>query len=97
MALKFSVGLQGSYPIRDYIAKAQKIALYGFDEIHAYDDPMFKPTWPIPTLNGEHTERIAIGPGIITPQIVHPCYHASNLAELDELTGGCAVLPHLRR
>lgn len=91
MALKFSIALQGSYPIRDYIAKAQKIERYGFDEIHVYDDLMFKPTWPILTLMGEHTERIAIGPGIITPQIVHPCYHAGNLAELDELTNGRAV------
>ncbi|MCC7256968.1 MAG: LLM class flavin-dependent oxidoreductase [Gammaproteobacteria bacterium] len=91
MALKFSIGLQGSYPIRDYIAKAQKIERYGFDEIHVYDDLMFKPTWPILTLIGEHTERILVGPGIITPQIVHPCYHAGNLAELDELTGGRAV------
>lgn len=91
MALKFSVALQGSYPIRDYIDKAQRIESYGFDEIHVYDDLMFKPTWPLLTLIGEHTDRIQVGPGIITPQIVHPCYHAGNLAELDELTGGRAV------
>lgn len=92
MAIKFSIGLQGSYPIRDYIDKAQRIEAYDFDEIHVYDDLMFKPTWPLLTLIGEHTSRIKVGPGIITPQIVHPCYHAGNLAELDELTGGRAVL-----
>lgn len=92
MTVKFSVGLQGSYPIRDYINKAQRIESYGFDEIHVYDDLMFKPTWPILTLIGEHTDKIKVGPGIITPQIVHPCYHAGNLAELDELTDGRAVL-----
>ena len=92
MTIKFSVGLQGSYPIRDYIIKAQRIEDYGFDEIHVYDDLMFKPTWPILTLIGEHTDKIKVGPGIITPQIVHPCYHAGNLAELDELTDGRAVL-----
>lgn len=91
MGLKFSVALQGSYPIRDYIDKARRIEAYGFDEIHVYDDLMFKPTWPILTLIGEHTERIQVGPGIITPQVVHPAYHAGNLAELDELTGGRAV------
>ena len=52
---------------------------------------MFKPTWPLLTLIGEHTDEIEVGPGIITPQIVHPCYHAGMLAELDELTGGRAV------
>jgi 5,10-methylenetetrahydromethanopterin reductase len=92
MSIKFSIAMQGSYPIRDYIGKAQKIERYGFDEIHVYDDLMFKPAWPILTLIGEHTERIKVGPGIITPQIVHPCYHAGNLAELDELTDGRAVL-----
>ncbi|MEX2488189.1 MAG: LLM class flavin-dependent oxidoreductase [Pseudomonadales bacterium] len=92
MTLKFSIGLQGSYPIRDYISKAQRIEEYGFDEVHVYDDLMFKPTWPLLTLIGEHTSTIKVGPGIITPQIVHPCYHAGNLAELDELTDGRAVL-----
>lgn len=92
MALKFSVGLQGSYPVRDYISKAQRIEEFGFDEVHVYDDLMFKPTWPLLTLIGEHTSSIKVGPGIITPQIVHPCYHAGNLAELDELTEGRAVL-----
>ncbi|RME34764.1 MAG: LLM class flavin-dependent oxidoreductase [Gammaproteobacteria bacterium] len=90
--VKFSVSLQGSYPVRDYIDKARRIEDYGFDEIHVYDDLMFKPCWPLLTLIGEHTSTIRLGPGIITPQIVHPCYHAGNLAELDELTEGRAVL-----
>ena len=92
MTIKFSIALQGSYPIRDYIEKAKRIEQYDFDELHVYDDLMFKPTWPLLTLIGEHTSRIKVGPGIITPQIVHPCYHAGNLAELDELTNGRAVL-----
>ena len=91
MSLKFSIGLQGSYPLRDYIRMAQRIESYDFDELHVYDDLMFKPTWPILTLIGEHTSRIKLGPGIITPQIVHPAYHAGNLAELDEISGGRAV------
>ena len=92
MAIKFSVALQGSYPIRDYIHKAQRIEAYGFDELHVYDDLMFKPTWPLLTLIAEHTHRIKVGPGIVTPQIVHPCYHAANLAVLDELSQGRAML-----
>ncbi len=92
MAVKFSISMQGSYPLRDYIGMAQKIESYGFDAINIYDDLMFKPTWPIVTLVGEHTERIEVGPGIVTPQVVHPAYHAGHLAELDELTGGRAVL-----
>lgn len=67
MTIKFSITMQGSYPIRDYIEIAQRLETYGFDEVHVYDDLMFKPH----------------GPAIITPQTVHPCYHAGNLAELD--------------
>lgn len=92
MAVKFSISMQGSYPLRDYIDMAKKIESYGFDAINIYDDLMFKPTWPIVTLIGEHTESVEVGPGIVTPQVVHPAYHAGHLAELDELTGGRAVL-----
>ncbi|MFQ5661170.1 MAG: LLM class flavin-dependent oxidoreductase [Gammaproteobacteria bacterium] len=91
MTLKFSIAMQGSYPLKEYIRIAQKIESYDFDEIHVYDDLMFKPTWPILTLIGEHTSHIKVGPAIITPQIVHPAYHAGNLAELDEITNGRAV------
>lgn len=91
MKPKFSIALQGSYPIKEYIEKAKKVESYDFDEIHVYDDLMFKPTWPLLTLIAEHTSRIKVGPAIITPQIVHPCYHAGNLAELDEISGGRAV------
>jgi len=34
MTIKFSVALQGSYPIREYIDKAQRIDAYDFDEVH---------------------------------------------------------------
>ena len=91
MTLKFSIAMQGSYSLKEYIRIAQKIESYDFDEIHVYDDLMFKPAWPILTLIGEHTKHIKIGPAIITPQVVHPAYHAGNLAELDEITNGRAV------
>jgi hypothetical protein len=41
--VKFSVAMQGSYPLRDYIRMSQKIERYGFDCVNVYDDLMFKP------------------------------------------------------
>ena len=91
MSIKFSVMMAGTYPLRDYIAKAQAIERLGFDEIHIADDLIMRPAWPILTLIGAHTQRIRLGPAIVTPQVAHPVYHAANLAALDELTGGRAL------
>lgn len=91
MAIKISVMLTGSYPMHDYVWMARQIENYGFDELHIADDLIMRPAWPILTLIGQHTERITLGPAIVTPQIAHPVYHATNLVALDELTGGRAI------
>ena len=70
---------------------AQQIEAYGFDELHIADDLFMRPAWPILTLIGHNTERIKLGPAIVTPMIAHPVYHAANLVALDELTGGRAI------
>lgn len=89
--MKISVMLTGSYPMHDYIWMARQIESYGFDELHIADDLIMRPAWPILTLIGHHTERITLGPAIVTPKIAHPVYHATNLIALDELTGGRAI------
>ena len=91
MTIKISVMLTGSFPIQDYIWMAGEIERYGFDELHVADDLIMRPAWPILTLIGHHTERITLGPAIVTPKIAHPVYHATNLVALDELTGGRAI------
>ena len=89
--MKLSIDLPGALPAREYVEIARLVEEHGFDEIHVFDDLMARPVWPILTLIGEHTERLKVGPAIVSPQIVHPAYQAANLAELDELTGGRAV------
>ena len=91
MAIKISMMIVGNQPMQEYVPLAQQIENYGFDEIHVADDLIMRPAWPILTLIGENTERIKVGPAIVTPQIAHPVYHASNLVALDELTGGRAI------
>lgn len=89
--MKFSIDLIGSLPLGEYVRIAKRAEDYGFDEVHVVDDLSFKPVWPILALIGANTRRIKIGPWLIAPRIVHPAYHAGNLAVLDELTGGRAV------
>ncbi len=91
MNTKISMMTPGTYPMRDYVPLAQQIENYGFDELHVADDLIMKPAWPILTLIGQHTNRITLGPAIVTPMIAHPVYHAANLVALDELTGGRAI------
>lgn len=91
MPIKFSIMLTGMLPMQEYVQKAAAIERYGFDELHIADDLIFRPAWPILTLIGANTERIKLGPAIVTPQVAHPVYHAANLAALDELTGGRAI------
>ncbi|HSA91634.1 MAG TPA: LLM class flavin-dependent oxidoreductase [Terriglobales bacterium] len=92
MAIRFSIAFQGSKPLKEYIRLARMVEQYDFDAITVYDDLMFKPTWPILTLIAEHTERVQVGPAIVHPFLVHPAYTAGNLAELDEISEGRAIL-----
>jgi 5,10-methylenetetrahydromethanopterin reductase len=89
--VRFSVMFTGMYPMRNVPAMARRIEEAGFDELHVADDLVFRPAWPILSVAAMHTRRIKLGPFIVTPQVAHPVYHASNLAALDELSGGRAI------
>jgi 5,10-methylenetetrahydromethanopterin reductase len=91
MALKFSIDLSGFFALEDYVPLARLAESLGFDEVHVVDDLNFKPAWPLLTLIAAQTSRIRLGPWLISPRIVHPAYHAENLALLDLLSNGRAV------
>lgn len=90
--MKFSIDLHGMYPMTEYVRIARLVEDYGFDEIHIVDDLSFKPAWPALALIAANTSRIKMGPWLVTPRIVHPAYHAANLAEIDEISEGRAVV-----
>lgn len=91
MTLKFSIDLNGMYSVSEYVRIAKLVEDYGFDEVHVVDDLGYRPAWPTLALIAEHTSRIKLGPWLISPRIVHPAYHAANLAEIDEISEGRAV------
>jgi 5,10-methylenetetrahydromethanopterin reductase len=91
MNVRFSLMFTGMYSMRDVPRMAERIEQAGFDELHVADDLIFRPAWPMLTVAALHTSRIKLGPFIVTPQVAHPAYHASNLAALDELSGGRAI------
>jgi len=89
--VRFSVMITGMYSMGAVATIAKQIEEYGFDEFHIADDLVFRPAWPMLTVAAQATTRIKLGPFIVTPQVAHPVYHASNLAALDELSGGRAI------
>ena len=91
MAVKFSVMVNGMYSTSEIPALACRVEEYGFDEFHIADDLLFRPAWPLLFLAAQATKTIRLGPFIVTPQLAHPVYHASNLAALDELSNGRAI------
>lgn len=91
MPVRFSVMFTGMFSMRAVPALARQIEEAGFDELHVADDLVFRPAWPMLAIAAAHTTRIKLGPFIVTPQVAHPAYHASNLAALDELSGGRAI------
>ncbi len=71
---------------------AQLVERYPFHELTVHDVVWWRPVWPILTLVAEATSRVLIGPDVTHPYLRHPVDTAANVAALDELSGGRAIL-----
>lgn len=88
----FGVQLHGTYPMQRYPELARQVESYDFHELTVHDIVWWRPVWPILTLLAEHTERVLVGPDVTHPYLRHPADTAANVAALDELSGGRAIL-----
>ena len=88
----FGVQLHGTFPMRRYPELARAVESYPFDELTVHDIVWWRPVWPILTLVAEHTERVLVGPDVTHPYLRHPADTAANVAALDELSDGRAIL-----
>lgn len=88
----FGVQLHGTYPMARYPELARQVESYDFHELTVHDIVWWRPVWPILTLLAEHTERVLVGPDVTHPYLRHPADTAANVAALDELSGGRAIL-----
>jgi 5,10-methylenetetrahydromethanopterin reductase len=84
--------LHGSFPMPDYGRLAQAAERHPFDLVTVHDVVWWRPVWPILTLVAAATTRVQVGPDVTHPYLSHPVQTAANLAALDELSGGRAVL-----
>jgi 5,10-methylenetetrahydromethanopterin reductase len=88
----FGIQLHGTFPMGRYPELARQVESYDFHELTVHDVVWWRPVWPILTLVAEHTERVLVGPDVTHPYLRHPADTAANVAALDELSGGRAIL-----
>lgn len=88
----FGIQLHGTFPMQRYPELARVVEAYDFHELTVHDIVWWRPVWPILTLIAEHTERVLVGPDVTHPYLRHPADTAANIAALDELSGGRAIL-----
>lgn len=88
----FSLAFEGDEPLRHYAVYAKLMEKYDFYSFQAYDHLMYKPAWPMLFTIAGHTRRLQLGPVTTQPFFVHPALTAANLACLDELSGGRALI-----
>jgi 5,10-methylenetetrahydromethanopterin reductase len=89
---RFGIQLHGSFPMPEYPLLARAVEAQPFAELTVHDVVWWRPVWPVLTLVAAGTERVAVGPDVTHPYLRHPVVTAANVAALDELSGGRAVL-----
>ena len=64
----------------------------GFADVSVHDAPLRRPCWPLLCDIARATSRVLVGPDVTHPWFQHPAVIAVNIAHLDDLSGGRAVL-----
>jgi len=77
---------------RDYVAQAQAAERLGFDSFWVPEDCVFPGAFSSGAAIATATSRIKIGTAVINPYTRHPVLIAMELAALDQLSGGRAIL-----
>ncbi len=88
----FSIAFEGDEPLGNYSRYATRMEEYSFYSFQSYDHLMYKPAWPVLFTIAGQTKKLQLGPVTTQPFFVHPALTAANLACLDELSGGRALI-----
>ena len=77
---------------RDYVPQAQAAERLGFNSFWVPEDYAFPGAFSSAAAIAAVTSKIKIGTGVINPFTRHPVLIAMELAALDQLCGGRAIL-----
>jgi 5,10-methylenetetrahydromethanopterin reductase len=84
--------LHGHLPIDAYPRLAARAEELGFADVTVHDVLLRRPVWPVLCDIARATTSVQVGPNVTHPYLTHPVQLAANVAHLDELSGGRAVL-----
>ncbi|HZW56683.1 MAG TPA: LLM class flavin-dependent oxidoreductase [Nitrososphaerales archaeon] len=91
--VRFSIVVEGDCDDFDtYVALARLAEEAGFHSFQVYEHIGFRPSWSILFSVARSTNKIFMGPVTVPVLLQHPLYLSSNLATLNEVTGGREML-----
>ncbi len=88
----FSLAFEGDKTLDLYRKLAEGMEDYNFYSMQIYEHIPFKPSWPIIFHIAKYTKKMLLGPVTVPVFLYDPLTLARNLAVLDELTQGRAML-----
>lgn len=88
----FSLAFEGDELLQNYVRYARLMEKYDFYSFQSYDHLMYKPAWAVLFTIASHTSKLQLGPVTTQPFFAHPALTAANLACLDEISGGRALI-----
>ena len=90
--MRYLLQLHGHLPIDVYPHLAARAEDLGFADVTVHDVLLRRPVWPVLCDIARATTTVQIGPNVTHPYLTHPLQIAANVAHLDELSEGRAVL-----
>lgn len=90
--VRFSLAFEGDKSIEQYPKLVQIMENYAFYSMQIYEHIPYKPAWSIVFHVAKFTKRLLIGPVTFPVFLYDPLTLARNLATLQELTNGRAML-----
>ena len=90
--MRFGLQLHGTLPLEAFGPLAAEAERHGFEDVTFHDTLMRRPVWPVLCDIARATGSVLVGPNVTHPFLQHPAVIAANVAHLDEVSGGRAVL-----
>ena len=90
--MKFGVEFVPQKPLDEIVGEAKKAEKAGFEYCWITDHYNNRNVYAFLTAVARETKKIAVGPGVTNPYLIHPAATASAIATIDEVSGGRAIL-----
>lgn len=90
--MRLGLMLSGSRPTMDAVAVAQRAEEAGIGDIWVSEDYFERGAFTVASAVAMATHTVTVGVGVVNPWTRHPMLTAMELAALDEVSGGRAVL-----